>query len=139
MLRRKDKRSEVFEAEEKVLEIDANMQGTLSFKDPVNIVINGKFDGTLETLGTLTIGEQAIVKAKIKGETVILKGELTGDVEVSRSLELHSEARLTGDIQTPRLSIQGERSFKDRSIWERPRPTPMPPVKPKVFFSTSTK
>ena len=108
MLRRKDKRNgaDFDEPQGKVLEIDAEMQGSLSFKDPVNILINGNFEGTLDTLGILTIGERASVKATIKGETVILKGELVGDLTVSESLSLCAKARLIGDIQTPSLSIE---------------------------------
>lgn len=105
LLKRNNKK-EVQEASERVLEIDAKMQGSLSFKDPVNIVINGSFEGTLDTLGILTIGENAVVKAEIKGEAVILKGELVGDVIVTESLEIHSKARVIGDIQTPILSMQ---------------------------------
>ena len=32
---------------EKILDVDASMQGTLSFNDPVNLRINGKFEGKL--------------------------------------------------------------------------------------------
>ena len=31
--------------EEKILDVDAAMQGNLIFKDPVNLRINGKFEG----------------------------------------------------------------------------------------------
>ena len=31
--------------EEKILDVDAAMQGSLTFKDPVNLRINGKFEG----------------------------------------------------------------------------------------------
>ena len=51
--------------EEKVMDVDASMQGSLSFKDPVNLRINGKFEGTLEVRGNLTIGQNAIVLADI--------------------------------------------------------------------------
>jgi len=51
MRRRKDE-----EFAEKILDVDASMQGTLAFKDPVNLRINGKFDGKLDTKGSLTIG-----------------------------------------------------------------------------------
>ena len=47
-------------SDEKVLEVDASMTGTLTFKDPVNLRINGRFDGTLDTKGSLTIGEKLV-------------------------------------------------------------------------------
>ena len=41
-------RKEVTMSGEKSIEINAQMQGTLSFNDPVNLKINGNFNGTLE-------------------------------------------------------------------------------------------
>ena len=49
--------------EDKILDVDARMQGTIIFKDPVNLRINGSFEGKLETRGRLTIGENARVGA----------------------------------------------------------------------------
>ena len=40
--------------EDKILDVDARMQGTVVFKDPVNLRINGSFEGKLDTRGNLT-------------------------------------------------------------------------------------
>ena len=45
---------------EKVLDVNASMQGTLRFDDPVNLRINGKFEGTLDTKGMLMVGERPV-------------------------------------------------------------------------------
>jgi excisionase family DNA binding protein len=91
---------------DRALEIDASMQGTLSFKDPVNLVINGNFEGDLETVGKLTIGEDASVKARIRGEVIVVHGEIIGDVICTKALELAPTARLIGDVQTPAISME---------------------------------
>ncbi len=106
MLKRKTQEVIVETNSEKMLDIDANMQGNLTFKDPVNIRINGDFEGTLDTLGTLTIGENATVKAKVSGEAIVLKGELIGDVIATVSLELHAKGRLIGEVTTPSIAMQ---------------------------------
>ena len=93
------------EVGEKVVEITANMQGTLSFKDPVNLRINGKFEGTLDTHGTLTIGDAAQVDAHISGENIVIAGKVKGDVNAKRMLVLMPTGVLTGNISTPKLSI----------------------------------
>ena len=36
---------------QKVLDVDASLQGNLVFKDAVNLQINGSFEGKLETKG----------------------------------------------------------------------------------------
>ena len=94
------------DAQPRLLEVDASMTGTLSFKDPVNLQINGRFEGTLETKGSLSIGEKAQVKATINGEEILIAGVVEGPVTASRRLELRGTARVTGKISTPKLIIQ---------------------------------
>ena len=54
-------RREIKEEEaEKTIEINAQMQGSLSFNDPVILTINGNFNGNLGAKGTLTIGANAM-------------------------------------------------------------------------------
>ena len=90
---------------EKVLDIDADMQGTLSFNDPVNLRINGKFEGSLNTKGSLTISENAVVKADIIGESIIIAGKVTGNITATKEINLIPPALIIGDIQAPRLGI----------------------------------
>ena len=101
MMGKKDKKHEV----EKVLDVDASMQGSLSFKDPVNLRINGRFEGILNTKGNLMIGEHASVNADIAGESIIVAGKVTGNVNATKELKLISPACVVGDIVTPLLSI----------------------------------
>src|SRR3989338_1751807 len=91
--------------DEKLIEINAKMQGTLSFKDPVNLKINGQFEGTMETRSTLTIGETASVEAHISGENIIIAGKVKGDIIAKKMLVLMPTATLGGNILTPKLNI----------------------------------
>ncbi len=103
MMGKKTKRVEL---EEKVLDVDASIQGNVIFKDPVNLKINGKFEGTLTTKGNLTIGEGAEVTGDIVGENIVIAGRVTGDIIAQRSLRLVSPAKLIGDIKTAALEIE---------------------------------
>lgn len=93
------------ELDEKVLDVDASMQGTIAFKDPVNLRINGSFEGKLDTRGNLTIGENARVKANIIGDRIIVAGKVTGDIRASQSLSVVSPAVIQGNLMTPQLSV----------------------------------
>jgi len=102
-LGRKTQREEAEDS--KVVEISAEMQGSLYFKDPVNLKINGTFTGNLDTRGTLTIGNAAKVVANIKGDNVILAGKIKGDVSAKKMLVLMPTAILEGNITAPKLNI----------------------------------
>lgn len=107
------------ETSEKVLDVDAAMQGSLTFRDPVNLRINGKFEGTLDTKGRLTIGEAAEVHANINGENIVISGEVHGDVIASTNITLTQTARLFGNIKTPRLSISAGALFQGKSSMQK--------------------
>ena len=93
------------EPEEKTIEISAQMQGTMSFRDPVNLKITGNFNGTLECRGTLTVGSSAFVEAHMTGDNIIIAGKVRGDVIAKKMLVLMPTATLTGNISTPKLNI----------------------------------
>jgi len=98
MLRKKE--------DEKILDINATMQGSLVFSEPVNLRINGKFEGTLNTKGNLMVGESAIVNADIIGEDMILGGRISGKITASRMVTLTSTAQVSGDIEVPKLVME---------------------------------
>lgn len=91
---------------EKWLEVDASMTGSMVFKDPVNLQINGRFDGTLEAKGNLSIGEKAEVKATINGESITISGTVNGDIVATARVELTATARVRGKLASPRVIMQ---------------------------------
>src|SRR5450432_1387182 len=91
--------------EEKVIEINAQMEGSLTFTDQVNLKIHGRYTGKLDTRGTLTIGSTAQVEANIIGENVIVAGKIKGNIVAKKMLVLMPTAVLHGDISTPKLNI----------------------------------
>lgn len=99
---------------EKTIEINAQMQGTMSFKDPVNLKVNGNFNGTLEVRGTLTIGASAFVEAHITGENIIIAGKVRGDILAKKMLVMMPTAVVNGNISTPKLSIVEGALFQGR-------------------------
>jgi len=91
--------------EEKILDVDASMQGSLTFKDPVNLRINGKFEGNLETRGNLTVGSTAVVSADIIGDNIIVGGKVKGRIIAKERLTLLPSAVVEGSIYPARLNI----------------------------------
>lgn len=92
-------------AGEKILDVDAAMQGTLSFKEPVNLKINGRFEGTLDIRGNLTIGSTAIINADIIGDNIIIGGRVKGRITAKERLTLLPQAIVEGHIYPAKLNI----------------------------------
>lgn len=113
---KKDRRGDA----EKILDVDASMQGSLIFKDPVNLRINGKFEGTLNTKGNLMIGEHSSVIADVTGDMIIIAGKVNGNVHALKELKLISPACVVGNIRTPLLSIAEGAIFEGHSTMLSP-------------------
>ncbi|MDD5292300.1 MAG: polymer-forming cytoskeletal protein [Candidatus Omnitrophica bacterium] len=105
-----------FGRNEHTIDVDAAMQGSLIFKDPVNLRIKGKFEGTLEVRGNLIISDTAFVNAHIKGENIVISGRVKGDIEADSRIELSSHAVVEGNIKTPKLDIADGAIFQGNCI-----------------------
>lgn len=81
----------------------SEFEGKLSFEGQVRI--DGKYSGQIATKDTLVIGEGAKVNAEIQAGTVIVNGQVEGNIKATVMVELHPPARVKGSIETPALSI----------------------------------
>lgn len=113
--RDRKKQQERDEETPKTIEINAEMQGSLTFKDPVDLKINGEFSGKLDVSGSLTIGSKARVRADVNGDYVVIAGNVEGNITVHNMLTLMPTAHLVGDIVTPKLNIVEGAVFEGRS------------------------
>lgn len=100
--------------EEKILDVDAAMQGNLTFKEPVNLRINGKFEGNLETKGSLTIGQTAMIIGDILGDNIIIGGRVKGRVTAKERLALLPTAVVEGNLYPAKLNVAEGALFEGR-------------------------
>ena len=99
--------------------------------------IEGQVEGEISAQDTLTIGESAVVNAKISGTSIIIEGRVTGDVSAAQRLELRASSRVQGNISTPCLVIQDGAVFEGQCAMsgaevpapaeKRPMPTALNP------------
>ncbi len=96
--------------------------------------IEGQVEGEIAAQDTLTIGEGAVVKAKISGTSVIIEGRVTGDVTARQRLELRASSRVQGNITTPSLvvhegaALEGQCSMRGAEAAQREKPEVTAPV-----------
>ncbi len=79
-------------------------KGTISYSGTVRI--DGFLDGEIHTEGTLLVGEEAVLTAKVSAGTIVCMGKLTGDVVAKEKIKLLAPAVLNGGVKTPMLSIE---------------------------------
>ncbi len=85
--------------------IGASVKVKGAFVSKGDIIIDGEFEGSLETTNNILIGESAIITANIIGTNATIQGKLTGDVVLRDKLELGRNAIITGDIECENISI----------------------------------
>ena len=79
-------------------------KGVISYQGSVQI--DGKLDGEIHTEGTLLVGEQAVITAKVNAGSVISRGEIKGDIVAKEKVQLLSSAVMEGSLNTPQLSME---------------------------------
>ena len=88
---------------EAFLGMNTSFEGKMIFEGLARL--DGKFDGEIFSDDALIIGEAAVIKAEIKVGTLIVDGEVRGNVSAASKIEIHSTGRLYGNITTPTLVI----------------------------------
>ncbi len=82
----------------------SEIEGTYTFSGTV--LVNGKFHGEIQSPDTLIIGEKGVVNANIRTGTLIVSGELVGNVVAGDRVELKAGARVFGDVEAPVVVVE---------------------------------
>jgi cytoskeletal protein CcmA (bactofilin family) len=77
--------------------------------------IDGVFQGTLETMGNVIVGETAKVLADIVGRNISISGAVKGNITASGRLEILSTGLVWGDIQVASFLIDEGGVFSGKS------------------------
>lgn len=89
------------------------LTGALHFDGVVRL--DGRFTGEIRSSGTLVIGETAVVEAEVWVDTVIVSGQLHGNINARNRVQLHAPARVSGNISTLHLVIDDGVLFEGQS------------------------
>lgn len=73
--------------------------------------IDGLVKGTIQTTGKLVVGEKGTVEGDVKCKNSTVSGTIKGTIFVDELLTLHSSAKIKGDIQTGKLSVEPGAEF----------------------------
>jgi cytoskeletal protein CcmA (bactofilin family) len=86
-----------------------SIKGSIKFLN--QLLIDGEVEGTIDSTGTLTIGEHARVCGEIRTKSVKVRGTVEGNIFVTERCELQASCTLRGDIEAPRLVVNENATF----------------------------
>jgi cytoskeletal protein CcmA (bactofilin family) len=72
---------------------------------PDNYVVHGRVQGDSDIDGALLIGPDCQWVGNIVADTVIIKGQVEGNVHARFKLEVRPSARITGNLSSPLIAI----------------------------------
>ena len=88
-----------------ILGPESTFEGKLVFNGG-QVRIDGNFKGEVKTESTLIVGETARLEANLNVGTVIITGEVIGDISAKHSVGIERPGKVRGTINTPELMIQ---------------------------------
>lgn len=80
------------------------IEGTFRFDSPV--CIDGTLTGEVCSTSALIVGDQATVNAQVKVGSLIVMGQVYGEIEANELIEIRAGGQLRGDIVTRRLVME---------------------------------
>ncbi len=97
----------------------SKFEGKLTFEGTVRV--EGDFIGEIFSEDTLIVGEGAHIQAEISVGSISVYGEIKGNIVAQKSCELHSPAKVIGNITTGNLMIESGVNYEgncktDKSI-----------------------
>lgn len=95
------------------LDRGTEVTGELQFSNTLRI--DGSFHGSIVGKERLIVGEEAVVHADIKVGEIEIRGQVFGNIEAERQVEIFATGRLRGDLRASTLTIQAGAVFEGRS------------------------
>jgi len=86
--------------------IDAATEFEGRIQSSKTIRIDGRVKGEVHCGQTVVVGESAHIEASIDAASVVISGEVKGDLSATSKITLQKTARVTGDLRTPGIVIE---------------------------------
>lgn len=101
---KKDQKPDNFKEVETIIGESVRVKG--DFNGDGDIIIEGLVEGSVQTKGSLFIGEKSKISANISAKNIIINGEITGNINASEQLTIGSSAKITGDVECGKVAVE---------------------------------
>jgi cytoskeletal protein CcmA (bactofilin family) len=83
-----------------------------------HLVVKGRMEAHIKSAKDLRVEASGVVNANIDVHAVAISGIVVGDITASELVELSPEARVIGDIRTPRLIVHDGAKFRGKILMD---------------------
>jgi cytoskeletal protein CcmA (bactofilin family) len=98
---------------EKQVNIGQSIQVKGELTGSEDLVIDGTVDGKIQLKDhDLTIGATGSITAEIQAKTVVVVGQVKGNITAGNRIEITETGSVHGDLQAPRISLADGASFR---------------------------
>jgi len=105
------------------------IKGELSGSE--DLTIEGHVEGRIDLKdNVLTIGPNGKIKAEVFARSVVVLGEVTGNVTASEKVDIRDNGAVDGDIASPRVAIAEGAHFRGSVDMQRTAAKPGQPGQP---------
>lgn len=87
---------------ESFIGVNSSFKGDIKTKGTIRI--DGNVEGNIDS-DWVIIGEKGFLKGDVRANGVIVGGKIEGMVTAKEMIEIKGKGEITGDINTPRLSV----------------------------------
>jgi cytoskeletal protein CcmA (bactofilin family) len=113
---------------EKLVNIGQSIQIKGELTGNEDLTIEGKVEGKIVLKDhNLTIGANGKITAEIQAKTVMVIGEIVGNITADDKVEVAATGSMKGDIVAPRVALADGARFKGSIDMDRKPGAPIPP------------
>ena len=95
------------------------IHGELEFESSFRV--DGTVEGTVRSKAELVIGEQGVVEGEVHVARCLVGGTVRGRIKASELVQLHTSAKVWGDIETPALVMEEGAFLEGKIAMEAPK------------------
>jgi len=115
---------------EKIVNIGQSVQIKGELTGNEDLTIEGMVDGKILVKDhNLTIGANGRIKAEVHAKTVVVVGQVNGNITADDKVEIAPSGSVEGDIRAPRVAISDGARFRGSIDMERDKAQGAAPVK----------
>ena len=104
-----------------IIAAGTKLVGDLALSDSLHV--DGRVEGSIQSDGEVSIGEQGSVDGDIRAVRVMVCGEFSGSIEAER-LEIVATGKVSGEVTVEQLVIESGAQFNGTSQVKSEQPAP---------------